>query len=279
MDEVMKRSIHEIDLNFRKFRISEALMITYKLFWDEFSGWYLVIIKPEYQKPVDRTTFNATVSIFDKLLKVIHPFMPFISEEIWQLLFERKDGESIMVTRMPEAKKFDKDMIAGFESVKETISALRTIRKSRDIPNKEKLELLIRSDKDIFNIEFLPVIRKLCNLSEIIFVSEKQEGAASFMVGTIEYFIPLAGNPDVESELAKIKENLKYNRGFLASVMKKLENEQFVHNAPGNVLELERKKKSDAEMKIKSLEEAMKSLKKHPPSPPSLRSGQALKGG
>jgi valyl-tRNA synthetase len=267
MNEVMKRSIHQIDLNFRKFRISQALMITYKLFWDEFSGWYLEIIKPEYQKPVDRITFDATVSIFDKLLKVIHPFMPFISEEIWQLLLDRKDGESIMVTQMPEAKKFDKDMISGFESVKETISALRTIRKKRDIPNKEKIELLIRSDKDIFDIEFLPVIRKLCNLSAISFVSEKREGAASFMVGTTEYFIPLAGNMDVEGELAKIQEDLNYNRGFLASVMKKLENERFVQNAPGNVLELERKKKNDTEMKIKSLEEALKSLEKRPPTP------------
>ncbi|MCX6254588.1 MAG: valine--tRNA ligase [Bacteroidia bacterium] len=260
MDEVMKRSIHEIDLNFRKFRISEALMITYKLFWDEFSGWYLEIIKPEYQKPVDRITFDATVSIFDKLLKVIHPFMPFISEEIWQLLLERKNGESIMVTRMPEAKKFDKDMISGFESVKETISALRTIRKNRDIPNKEKLELLIRSDKDIFDIEFLPVIHKLCNLSEISFVSEKQEGTVSFMVGTTEYFIPFEGTLDVESEIAKIQEDLEYNRGFLVNVMKKLKNKRFVKNAPANILELERKKKSDVEMKIKSLEEALKSL-------------------
>ena len=255
MNEVLKRSINEIDLNFRKFRISEALMITYKLFWDEFSGWYLEIIKPEYQKPIDRITYDATVSVFDKLLKLIHPFMPFITEEIWQLLLERKDGESLMITRMPEAKKFNKDLIASFESVKETISAVRTVRKDKDIPNKEKLDLLIRSDKDSFDIEFLPVISKLCNLSEVSFVSEKQEGAASFMVGTTEYFIPLGGKLDIEEELAKIQEDLDYNRGFLVSVMKKLENERFVQNAPANVLELERKKKSDTESKIKSLEE------------------------
>ncbi|MCX6325347.1 MAG: valine--tRNA ligase [Bacteroidia bacterium] len=260
MDEVMKRSINEIDINFKKFRISEALMITYKLFWDEFSGWYLEIIKPEYQKPIDRITFDATVSVFDKLLKVMHPFMPFITEEIWQLLLERKDGESIMVTRMPEANKFNKVVIAGFESVKETISAIRTVRKNKDIPNREKLELLIRSDKESFDIEFLPVIRKLCNLSGVSFVSEKQEGAASFMVRTTEYFIPFGGKLDVEGELAKIQEDLDHNRGFLVSVMKKLENERFVQNAPSNVLKLERKKKSDAEMKIKSLEERMKEL-------------------
>ncbi|MCX6321949.1 MAG: valine--tRNA ligase [Bacteroidia bacterium] len=261
MDEVMKKSINEIDLNFKKFRISEALMITYKLFWDEFSGWYLEIIKPEYQKPIDRITFDATISVFDKLIKVIHPFMPFITEEIWQLLLDRKDGESLMVTRLPEVKKYNKDLITSFESIKETISAVRTVRKSKDIPNKETLNLLVRSDKDSFNSEFLPVICKLCNLSEVSFVKEKQEGAASFMVGTTEYFIPLGGKLDIEGELAKIQEDLDYNRGFLVNVMKKLANERFVQNAPANVLELERKKKSDAESKIKSLEERMKELK------------------
>ncbi|TAL80768.1 MAG: valine--tRNA ligase [Bacteroidetes bacterium] len=261
MDEIMKKSIAGIELNFRKFRISEALMITYKLFWDEFSGWYLEIIKPEYQKPVDRTTYDATVSVFEKLLKVIHPFMPFITEEIWQLLLKRKDGESIMVTRLPEAKKFNKDLVTVFESVKETISAVRTIRKHTGIPNKEKLELFIRSDKDTLNADFLPVIRKLCNLSEIKFVTDKQEGAASFMVGTTEYFIPHGGKLDVEAELARIKEEVEYHRGFLISVLKKLENKRFVQNAPDNVLELERKKKSDAESKIKSLEERIKELR------------------
>jgi valyl-tRNA synthetase len=188
--------------------------------------------------------------------------MPFITEEIWQLLIERKDGESIMIKRMPEAKKFNKSLITDFDSVKETVSAVRSVRKEKDLPNKEKLNLLIRSDKDSFNSELLPVINKLCNLSDLSFVSEKQEGAASFMIGTTEYFIPLTGKIDIESELAKINEELDYNRGFLANVMKKLENERFVKNAPANVSELELKKKSDAESKIKSLEEALKSLKK-----------------
>jgi valyl-tRNA synthetase len=262
MDEVMKKSINEIDVNFRKFRISEALMITYKLFWDEFSGWYLEIIKPEYQKPVDRKTYDVTVTLFEKLVKVIHPFMPFITEEIWQLLLDRKEGESIMVTRMPEAEKFNKEMIAGFESVKETISAVRTVKKNKKIPNRDKIELLILSDKSGYDTKFLPVVSKLCNLSEVTFVSEKQEGTASFMVGTTEYFIPLTGKLDIESEIAKIKEDLNYNRGFLVKVMKKLGNERFVKNAPASVLELERKKKSDAESKIKSLEKALKSFKK-----------------
>jgi valyl-tRNA synthetase len=262
MDEIMKKSFAEIDVTFRKFRISEALMITYKLFWDEFSAWYLEIIKPEYQKPIDRITYDATVKLFEKLLKIIHPFMPFITEEIWHLLIERKNGESLMMEQMPVAEKFDKKLVAGFESVKETISAVRTVRKSKEIPNREMIELLILSNKNSYGTEFIPVLIKLCNLSEVKFVSEKQEGAASFLAGTTEYFIPLAGKLDVESEIVKMKADLEYNRGFLVNVMKKLENERFVNNAPASVLDLERKKKSDAESKIKSLEEAIKSLQK-----------------
>jgi valyl-tRNA synthetase len=167
-----------------------------------------------------------------------------------------------MVTRMPEAKKFNKKLVTGFESVKETISAVRAVRKNKDIPNREKIELLILSDKNSYDTEFLPVVSKLCNLSEVRFVSEKQEGTASFLVGTTEYFVPLTGKLDVESEIAKMQEELNYNRGFLVNVMKKLENERFVNNAPASVLELERKKKSDAESKIKSLEERMKELER-----------------
>ena len=262
MEEVLKKSINEIDVNFKKFRISEALRITYKLFWDEFSGWFLEIIKPEYQKPVDRETYNAAINIFEMLLKVMHPFIPFITEEIWQLLLDRKDGESIMISMMPEAKKYNKEMVAGFEIVKETVSAIRAVRKNKDIPNKEKIELFIPGDEESFDTEFITVIIKLCNLSSVLFVSEKQEGTASFMIGTIEYYIPLAGKLDIGSEIAKLQEDLNYNIGFLANVMKKLDNERFVKNAPANVLELERKKKSDAESKINSLEEALKSLRK-----------------
>jgi valyl-tRNA synthetase len=260
MQEAMNKSIGEIDVNFKKFRISEALMTTYKLFWDEFSGWYLEIIKPEYQKPIDRKSYDATVAVFDKLMKVIHPFMPFITEEIWQYLLEPEDGESIMISLMPDIKKHDKKLVSVFESIKEVVSAVRTVRKSKEIPMKEQIELLILSSENEYDHEFLPVIAKLCNLSEIKFVSEKQEGATSFLVGTTEYYIPLAGKIDVEGELAKIREDIEYNRGFLVNVMKKLENERFVNNAPANVLDLERKKKSDAESKIRSLEERMKEL-------------------
>jgi valyl-tRNA synthetase len=267
MDETLKRSINEIDENLKKFRISEALMSTYKLFWDEFSGWYLEIIKPEYQRPIDRKTYEATVVFFDKLLKITHPFMPFITEEIWHMISERKDGESIMISRMPDVKKYNKELVSVFESAKELISAVRSVRKNKDIPQKEKIELLILSNKKDYDIELLPVVKKLCNVEDIKFVDEKQEGSTSFMVGTTEYFIPLTGEIDVESEIAKIQEDLKYNKGFLINVMKKLDNERFVSNAPAGVLELERKKKSDAESKIKSLEEALKALSS-PPNPP-----------
>ena len=262
MEEVLKKGVAEIDSDFRKFRISEALMAAYKLFWDEFSGWYLEIIKPEYQKPIDSKTLEATISIFDRLLRIIHPFMPFITEEIWQILAERKDGESIMISRAPEAKKFNREIIGRFELIKETITAIRSARMEKDITAKEKLVLCIRSDESNHDREFLPVLVKLGNLSEVSFVDSKQEGAAAFMVKTTEYFIPLGTRLNVEKELVKIREDLEYNRGFLISVMKKLDNERFVKNAPADILDLERKKKSDTELKIKSLEERLEELKK-----------------
>lgn len=260
MDEALKKATAEIDSNFKRFRISEALMVVYKLFWDEFSGWYLEAIKPEYEKPADKKTVEATIAFFDRLLKLTHPFMPFITEDIWHMLADRKDGESIMISKMPESKKYNKELVARFEVVKEIISSVRTVRKERDIPNKEKVALFIKADEKSFESEFLPVVVKLCNLESLNFTKTKEEGAASFMVGTTEYFIPLSGKLDKEAELSKISEELGYYRGFLANVMKKLDNERFVQNAPANVLEMERKKKSDAESKIKSLEERLRAL-------------------
>jgi len=235
-------------------------MTLYKLFWDEFSGWYLEIIKPDYEKPVDKTTYEATVKFFDTLLRLIHPFMPFITEEIWQLMIERKDGESLMISKMPLLKKHRKELLERFDTVRETVSAIRTVRKEKDLPNKEKVDLLIKIKEEDFDNEFLPVISKLCNLSGVSFVDSKQDGAVSFMIKTTEYFIPLGDKLDVEGELVKIREDLEYYRGFLNSVMKKLDNDRFVNNAPAAVLEMERKKKSDAESKIKSLEGRKKEL-------------------
>jgi valyl-tRNA synthetase len=260
MNEVLKKSVAEIDSNFKRFRISEALMNTYKLFWDEFSGWYLEIIKPEYKKPVDRTTYDSSIAVFDNLLRIIHPFMPFITEEIWQLIAERKNGESIMVSPLPRLKKYNKEFVARFENVKEIVSAIRTVRKEKQILNRDKIELSIRADRNSFNVEFLSVIIKLCNLSGVKFVADKPDNSASFMVKTTEFYIPMGERIDVKSERGKIKTDLAYYKGFLDSVMKKLSNERFVQNAPPAVIELERKKKSDTESKIKSLEEALKGL-------------------
>ena len=261
MEGMIKKVTAEVDSKFRRFRISEALMLVYKLFWDEFSGWYLEIIKPEYEKPVDKVTYDTTINFLDKLVRLIHPFMPFITEEIWQLISERKEGESIMISRMPESKKYNKDLVAGFEIMKEIISAVRTVRKDKEVPLKEKLELFVRTGES-FNDEFLPVLIKMCSLTDVKFVTSKKEGAASFMIGTTEFYIPLGDRLDIEGELTKIQGELDYYRGFLDSVMKKLDNERFVSNAPANVIELERKKKSDAESKIKSLEERLKELEK-----------------
>jgi len=257
MEETLKKNISQIDSNFRKFRISEALMNAYKLFWDEFSGWYLEIIKPEYEKPIDRKTYDATLIFFDKLLRVIHPFMPFITEEIWQLLVERKDGESLMICRMPASKKYDKILIGKFDNVKETVTAVRSVRKEMNLSQKEKLILCIRTGEGSIDHELLTVVSKLCNLSAINFVDSKPDGAASFMVGTTEYYIPLGDKHDPESEIRKIQEDLEYFKGFLASVMKKLDNEKFVKNAPAKVLDMEMRKKNDAESKIRSLTERL----------------------
>jgi valyl-tRNA synthetase len=263
INEILKKSLGEIDNNFKKFRISEALMNTYKLFWDEFSAWYLEIVKPEYRKPVDTITYNATIDVFDNLLRIIHPFMPFITEEIWQRIEERTERESVMISPMPRTKKYNKEMVARFENVKETISAIRMVRKEKQILNRDQIELSVRAERNGYDSDLLPVIIKLCNLSGVKFISEKPDNSASFMVRTTEYYIPLRESMDVESERAKIKADLAYYKGFLESVMKKLDNAGFVRNAPAAVIELERKKKADTESKIKSLKETLKGLSRH----------------
>ena len=260
INEVLRKSVADIDSNFRRFRISEALMNAYKLFWDEFSSWYLEIIKPEYMKPVDRITYESTIAVFDSLLRIIHPFMPFITEEIWQELGERKDGESIMISPMPKAKKYDRDLIARFETVMETVTAIRSVRNEKQIPNREPVGLLIRTESDSFDSLFLPAIIKLCNLSEVGFVSEKPVNSASFMINTTEYYIPIGNVIDIEAEKARILTELDYQKGFLETVMNKLGNERFVRNAPPAVIENERKKKADAESRIKSLGDSLREL-------------------
>ena len=258
-DAQLSKTLAEVQDLFSKFRLSEALMAVYKLFWDEFSSWYLEVVKPGYQQPIDGETYRATLNFFDALLRMLHPFMPFITEELWQHLTERKDGESIMTALMPEAKPVDESLIAAFEVTKQIIAGVRTVRLQKNIPNRDALTLQIvgahNSDNDC-------VIVKLTNLSEIAVVTEKDTNSAAFLVGTTEYAVPLGNNIDVEAELAKLNEDLKYMQGFLRTVMGKLGNERFVNNAPAQVVELERKKKADAESKIKSIEERIAALSK-----------------
>lgn len=258
-DAMLNKTMEQINDNFASYRISEALMQIYTLFWNEFSGWYLEMIKPAYQQPIDRATLNAAKGFFDKLLKVIHPFMPFITEEIWQNMEQRAEGESIMISRMPEAGKYDRKLLDEIELLKEVVSALRNIRKERNIPNKEKLSLSVIADSN-FNPEYNPMLIKMGNLDGISVITEKLPDAASFIVKTTEYFVPLGDKINVEEELAKLKADLKYQEGFLESVMKKLNNERFVQNAPEKVLETEKAKRSDAEAKIKALKERIEQL-------------------
>ena len=255
----LDKTIAEVDDLFSKYRLSEAMMMIYKLFWDEFSSWYLEMIKPGYQLPIDKATYDAALGFFDALLRLLHPFMPFITEELWQALEPHKDGESLMVALMPEVAPVDNAYLDAFEVVKEIVSGVRTIRLQKNIPNKDTLALQVLGDhNDAFN----PVIAKMCNLSEITKTDDKAAGAVSFLVRTTEYAVPLGNMINVEEELAKLAEELKYQQGFLASVQKKLSNESFVSKAPAKVIEMERKKQADAESKIKSIEESIAALKK-----------------
>ena len=247
---------------FSKYRLSEALMAVYKLFWDEFSSWYLEMIKPAYGQGIDRTTYDATLCFLDNLLHLLHPFMPFITEELWQQMYERnaEEGESLMVSALSMDTYVDTAFVAQFEVVKGVISNIRSIRLQKNIAQKEPLDLQVLGENPV--AEFNAVIQKMCNLSAITVVESKAEGASSFMVGTTEYAVPLGNMIDVEAEIARMEAELKHKEGFLQGVLKKLSNEKFVNNAPAAVLEMERKKQADAESIISSLKESIAALKK-----------------
>lgn len=258
-DSVLSKTIAEIDDLFEKYRLSEALMLVYKLFWDEFSSWYLEVIKPAYQKPIDAKTYQVTLSYLDSLLHLLHPFMPFITEELWQALQVRNEGESIMVSKMPSVKPQNGNLLNAFESVKEIVAGIRTIRLQKNIPNKDILNLDVVGE---YEHSLSSVIYKMGNISEIRAVREKETTSVSFLVGTTEFSIQMGNNIDVEAELKKMEQELKYQQGFLDSVMKKLNNEKFVANAKPEVVEMEKKKQADAESKIKMLEENIAVLKR-----------------
>src|SRR5574344_2058062 len=255
----LSATIDEINDDFEKYRLSEALMTVYKLFWDEFSAWYLELVKPYFGQPIDKKTYEQTIEFFEKLVLLLHPFMPFITEEIWQVLKERKEGESIMVSQMPKADSENTSLIADFDVVKEVIAGIRTVRLERNIPIKTPLDLVIT--KGEHNEAFNDTSVKICNLTSIA-AGEKNATSASFMVRTTEYALPLENMVNAEEEIKKMEAEIAYLEGFLNSVIKKLENEKFVANANPEVVENERRKKADAETKIKTMQESIAALKK-----------------
>ena len=251
------RAMAEMEDLMGKFRISEALMTVYRLFWDEFSSWYLEVIKPAYGTPIDGVTFKATLGFFDTLLRLLHPFMPFITEELWQHLAERAEDESIMNARLPEIPNMNESLIAGFDHLKEVVAGIRTVRKQKQIKQHEPLSLDIKGAHDD---SLDAVLVKMGNLSAVSIVEEKNPAAASFIVGAVEYSVPLKDKINVEEETAKLRKDLDYYTGFLAGVEKKLSNERFVSNAPEAVVAMERKKKSDAEEKLATIRAALAAL-------------------
>ena len=253
--------LKSVEASMDQFRLSEALMSIYKLIWDDFSSWYLEMVKPEFQKPIDEATLKSTITFFEDNIKVLHPFMPFISEEIWQLFDERNKNEALIISKYPEQSGFNKILLADFEITKEIVSAIRNLRKEKNISFKDKIELSVL-EKESLNSNFDSVIHKLCNLSNLNKVDVKVDKALSFRVNANEFFIPFSENIDTELELRKLSEELTYTKGFLKSVQKKLSNKRFVDNAPEQVIGNECKKEADALAKITMLEESLKSLKK-----------------
>ena len=260
-DAKLRQANAELNDLFHKYRISEALMVVYRLFWDEFSSWYLEMVKPAYGQPIDNATYKATLKFFETLLKMLHPFMPFITEELWQHIYDRKEGESIMRDRLEVAEPTDKDatLSAEMENVRQIVSNIRTVRNQKNIPLKDQLELHCIGANNFE--KYACVISKMANLKDIKVVSEKDASAASFMVGTDEFAVPLGNMIDVKAEIERLEAQLKHLEGFLNGVNKKLANEKFVANAPEAVVAMERKKKKDSEEKIAAIKESLKALK------------------
>ena len=253
------QTLQEIEKSFEQYRISEALMSLYKLVWDDFSSWFLEMVKPGYQQPIDAATYKSVIEFFESNLKVLHPYMPFISEEIWQYISDRTPEEALIVSEYPKTDEVDKQIISEFKVASEVISGIRTIRKDKNIAFKDAIEFSVLNNDNSAN-RFDSVIAKMGNISELNYVENKVDGALSFRVKSNEYFIPAGDAIDVEAEKVKIEEELKYTEGFLKSVQKKLSNERFVNNAPEQVITNERKKEADALSKIETLKSSLASL-------------------
>ncbi|MEY3498742.1 MAG: Bifunctional protein : Valine--tRNA ligase and putative adhesin, partial [Bacteroidota bacterium] len=256
----LQQTLLEIEDNFEKYRISDALMGIYKLVWDDFCSWFLEMIKPTYQAPIDKITFDKAIEMLESNLKLLHPFMPFLTEEIWHYIAERTPEEALIVSTWPILKPFNESLIADFENTMEVISGIRTIRKDKNIPFKDSIELKIVNN-DAASTYFDSVVTKLGNITALDYVSDKVDGALSFRVKSNEYFIPIVGAINVEEEIAKLSEELKYIQGFLKSVQAKLSNEKFVAGAPEKVLANEKQKETDALAKIATIEQSLSSLK------------------
>ena len=254
------RTLANIEDHFSKYRISDALMETYKLIWNDFCSWLLEMIKPAYGQPIDRTTYNAVIAILENNLKILHPFMPFLTEEIWQYIAERSPEEALIISNWPEAGSIDESIIKEFDFAAEVISGIRTIRKQKNIAFKDSIDLSVLNNEKVSNT-FDVVIKKLGHIEELSYTDSKVEGALTFRVKSNEYFVPMQGAIDVEAEIAKLTEELNYTEGFLKSVQKKLSNERFVNNAPEQVVASERKKEADALAKIETLKSSLAGLK------------------
>ena len=259
-DAKLQQTLLEIEDHFEKYRISDALMSIYKLVWDDFCSWFLEMIKPAYQQPIDSTTFEKAIEMLENNLKLLHPFMPFLTEEIWQLISERTPEEALIVAQWPQSQPFDERFITDFETTMEIISGIRTIRKDKNIAFKDPIELKAVNNDNV-STYFDAVIQKLGNITSFDYVTDKVDGALSFRVKSNEYFVPVTGNINIDEEIAKLTEELNYTNGFLKSVRSKLSNEKFVAGAPEKVLEIERKKEADALAKIATIEQSLASLR------------------
>ncbi len=258
-DAKFKQTFSEIEDHFSKYRLNDALMAIYKLIWDDFCSWLLEMIKPAYQQPIDSKTFKSVIELFENNLKILHPFMPFLTEEIWQYIAKRTPEEALIIAKYPKVETFNEKLISDFEMVKEVVSGIRNIRKEKNISFKDQIEFSVLNNENLASV-YDSVIMKLGNISKLETVSDSVDGALSFRVNSNEYFIPISGAIDIEEEIKKIMEELKYTEGFLKSVQSKLSNERFVNNAPAQVIENERNKEADALAKIETLKSSLASM-------------------
>ena len=260
MEARINQSLAELEDHFTKYRISDALMVIYKLIWSDFCSWYLEAIKPDFEQPIDSKTYEKTVTMFEQLMKIAHPFMPFITEEVYQQLRDRKDGDFIMIADWPSTGDYDVDIIQKASKVFEAVTQIRSIRQQNGISPKEKLKVYIKAESIETYYPATKLIWKLANIEDFDIVTKKIDNAISFHIGADEWFIPHSKEIDVEREIGIIEDEIQYLHGFLNAVRKKLNNERFVQNAPEKVVAMERKKKEDGEKRIKALEEKLKNL-------------------